>query len=134
VPRKELLGETMVKGKASGAYWPDEDISELAAEYGVSREVVLRRLLIMGRVTEDFYRRKRYEFVQQYEDIDTKKPASGGPPPHRRVISSVGTLFTRLVLDSYNQEYITSSDLSDYLGMKLGHLSKVEDALVGQHG
>jgi hypothetical protein len=39
-------------------------VEKLSDEYSVSQEVVLRRLLIAGKVTADFYRRKRSEFLQ----------------------------------------------------------------------
>lgn len=38
---------------------PDEVIASLAHRYRASREVVIRRLLILGRTTEAFYRKKR---------------------------------------------------------------------------
>jgi Zn-dependent peptidase ImmA (M78 family) len=51
-PRVTALGPRSTK-------WTDAEISELARDFNVSREALLRRLLTFDRTTEEFYRQKR---------------------------------------------------------------------------
>jgi Zn-dependent peptidase ImmA (M78 family) len=51
VPRQHFLTEELVRSRPRQAEWPDDDVERLARRYGVSREVLLRRLLIFERIT-----------------------------------------------------------------------------------
>ena len=111
--------------------WSDDELSALTKRFNVSVEVVLRRLLICGLTTKTFYKYKRDGFHKQYE-ISSKKPGGGFAPPDTMAISRAGRAFVKLVLDSYYREKITSSDLSDYLEIRLKHLPKVEDNIMSK--
>jgi Zn-dependent peptidase ImmA (M78 family) len=54
VPRALLLSDPIVKSHR-GIVWEDGELKSLAAAHSVSREVILRRLLIAGRTTQVFY-------------------------------------------------------------------------------
>jgi len=58
----------------------------------------------------------------------------GEAPPHTVALASAGPLFARLVLDSFHQEKITSSDVSEYLDVRLKWMGKIEQALFGRAG
>jgi Zn-dependent peptidase ImmA (M78 family)/DNA-binding XRE family transcriptional regulator len=129
VPRDYLLLEDAVAVKRDLEGWTDEEIQALADRYGASREVILRRLLICGRTTEAFYRRKREELQREYEGAERRREG-GFAPPHRIAVSSAGPLFVRLVLDSYHQDHITASDVADLLGVRLKHLGRIESEVL----
>jgi len=131
VPRQRLLEEYLVRSRQGRTEWPDEEIGALAARYGTSREVVLRRLLMCDRTTEAFYRRKREQFQEEYED-QLEQRAEGFAPPHTMAVSSAGPLLVQLILNSYHQGQITASDVSDFLEVRLKHLSKIEAAVLGR--
>lgn len=126
LPASQLLAEPAVPAGPRSVL-RDEEVTAIAARHGVSEEVVLRRLLILNRVTPEFYQSKRREFVQRYAALAlrTKKKSKGGPPPARVAIARGGPFFTRLVLNAYESERITSSDVADLLGVRLKHLERV---------
>ena len=130
VPREHLLRQPTVSAKGRYIEWEDTDLASLARQYKVSREVVLRRLLLCGLVTKDYYQRKRNEYLQ-YEET---KPQSrrGFAPPHKVALGVAGRLFTRLVLESYHQESISARDVADLLNIRLQHLHRIELALAGR--
>jgi len=130
VPKNLLLNENLVSQKRDDPEWDDEEIHELSQKYKVSREVMLRRLLILGRTTSQFYRIKRQQFKKDYKKMLRRK-TEGFAPPHRKAISNAGPAFTRLVLNSYYQENITAGDLSDFLNVKLKHMGKIERETMG---
>ena len=137
MPRAWILEEDVVR-QHKGAQWADEEIALLAQGYRVSREAIVRRLLVLGRTTEDFYRRKRKqlraEFEAQQVEVQQRKAlgleAGGFAPPDRMAVSTAGPFFVRLVLESYHQEKITPNDLSSFLEVRLKHVPKIEHAVL----
>ncbi len=129
IPMESLSNEKIILEKKGYAEWEEEEIYHLATRYKVSREVALRRLLVGGWITNDFYRRKKEEYEKTFEKTSKQE---GYPPYYRKVIYGAGHHFIRLILNSYYQEKITSSDVSDFLGMKLKHLPKIESEVIKQ--
>ena len=129
MPMDRVLGEDIVLAKSGEIWWSDQELTSLSNRYKASKEATLRRLLILGRTTNDFYRTKREEFQEEYQD---RPSTTGGfPLPDRIAVSTAGADFVRLVLNSYYQEKITSSDVSDYLDVRLKHLPRIEAAVFG---
>jgi Zn-dependent peptidase ImmA (M78 family)/transcriptional regulator with XRE-family HTH domain len=131
VPRPFLLAEELVRSRSRNTEWPDEDIERLARRYGVSREVLLRRLLTFERITQPFYDRKTRQYREEYLE-HAEQRAQGFAPPHQTALSAVGPFFARLVLINYHQERITASEVSDFLEVRLQHLPKIEVSVLGQ--
>lgn len=112
--------------------WNKEAIWKLADYFSVSREVILRRLLTNQKISQSFYQNKRHQWLKDYEkskEIEDGKKSGGFAPPHTDAISKVGKNFTRLVVNSYHQNKIGLSEVSDYLGVKAKHLPKIEQAV-----
>jgi Zn-dependent peptidase ImmA (M78 family)/DNA-binding XRE family transcriptional regulator len=130
VPSEMLLQEKLVRDNEHEHAWTDETLIILAGRYGVSREVILRRLLTLDRTTQEFYRQKRTEWMQVFESSrDKESTSSGFAPPPVKALSAVGPTFAGLVLDCYNQERISPVDAAQYLGVKIKHLSTIENAI-----
>lgn len=135
VPAPALRKEPLVLEHERHQYWSDDEISALADKYWVSQEVLLRRLVLIGVAPEDFYRKKREEFLAAYADQREKdkqrlKEVGGHPPVSRIAIRNNGLLYTKLVLDAYHDDNITASDVSDFLGVRLKHLDAIEHAVL----
>lgn len=131
LPKNLLLQEGFVREKSQATEWSDEEIARLAGKYRISRHALLRRLLMLNRITKDFYQRKQLELEREYEQFKQRQQ-EGFAPPYRMVISSVGPMFIKLVLNSYYQEKITASDLSDFLNVKLKHMKRIEHEIMGR--
>lgn len=124
LPADLLLSDELVTGRSPRSTWTDQDLVRLSQRYSVSREVVLRRLLIFERTTASFYRQKRGEFLDAYKKKQTEQ--EGFPPYHRLIMRSHGRKYLRLVLNAYYHEAITAGDVSEYLNVNLKHLAKIE--------
>jgi Zn-dependent peptidase ImmA (M78 family)/DNA-binding XRE family transcriptional regulator len=131
VPEGSLRASTFLRRHGGDAAWGDEELRTLASEFGVSKEVVLRRLLDLGETSEAFYTEKREQFLEEYEEARRRQPG-GFAPPHQVALASAGPAFAGLVLSSYEQGTITASDVSDYLGIRLKHLPRIEQQLMTQ--
>ncbi len=130
VPRDALLEDPRVQAVRDTSEWEDDALRALASDFGVSREVILRRLLILGKTTGEFYERKRAEYLAQYAERATGARETGGfAPPSRVALRDNGRRYTGLVLEALERERITHADVSDYLGVRLKHLDEMAKAL-----
>lgn len=124
VPKNVLLQEDIVIKKKTLSEWEDSEILYLSNKFKVSREAILRRLLIERKITNQFYEVKREQYIAQYKKRQLGKESH--PQHHIIELSKTGHFYARFVLSSYYQDKITASELSDYLGVKLKHLPKIE--------
>ena len=127
-PREAILGSAIVRQHKKGEpAWTDYELQELSRQFGGSREAALVRLLTLKLTTQAFYDRMRREFLKIYQEQQTQRQeAEGFAPPHVIAVSSAGPLFTSLVIESFNREKITASDVSDYLQIRLKHLKELQ--------
>ncbi|HLY62877.1 MAG TPA: XRE family transcriptional regulator [Terriglobia bacterium] len=124
-PKEALLATNVIRNhKKDDVAWRDEELAELSRVFGGSREAALVRLLTLGFTTEAYYQEKRDEFLKQY--AEQRKRQKGFAPPHEVALTSAGPTFTSLVIESFNRERITASDVSDYLQIRLKHLVNVQ--------
>ncbi len=125
IPRELLLSEPEVS-RNPGPDWLDSDLSDIARRYSASKEVLVGRLLTLGKTNQQFYRRKRRQYADEAAQAPTRK---GFVHPVTDTLSLAGKPFVRLVVDALHSDQITTSDASDYLGLRLKHLDKVEQSL-----
>lgn len=131
MPSEQLLSHPVVRAHESQSpEWDDRAIDQLTRHFAISREAVLRRLLTHGLTTASVYERKR---AQYQAELDTKAATTGGfVTPPVNAVSKLGRTFVRLVLENFDSGNITSSDVSDYLGLRLKHLPAVAAAVDGE--
>jgi Zn-dependent peptidase ImmA (M78 family)/DNA-binding XRE family transcriptional regulator len=124
IPKDLFLNEPIVQAHGTSLLWGDEEIEALSKTYCASREVVVRRLLVLGLTTPRFYETKR----QEYQEKLKKSPKGKGfVSPPRDVVSTSGKPYIRTILDALYSERITTSDVVDYLGVKSKHLEQIAD-------
>ena len=105
----------------------DDDIFiNLSHEYGVSWEVILRRFLTIGKISENFYNLKTKKWADEYED----NKGSGGNFLNNKV-KYYGRMYSRLVLSAYENNIISPTEFSEYMGMKINHVPKLESIIYG---
>lgn len=127
VPRKHFNSNDILL-KNDTNIWSDIEISSLAKEYCVSREMIARRLVEVGRADKVFYRDKREEYLDEYKKAKARKP-SGFVPPSVDVLSKGGRKFSGLVIQSLKSKKINSTQASELLGVKLKHIKKISSSL-----
>jgi Zn-dependent peptidase ImmA (M78 family) len=132
VPARALLAQPEVGPEGRATTWAEDTLRELAGRFAVSREVLLRRLLILERTTEAFYQRKRAEYLEEYQAHAAAvegEERRGFAPIYRLVVRNNGKRYTRLVLDALKRDQITPADVSEYLGVRLKHLDRIAGAI-----
>lgn len=127
-PKDALLRTLTVRRHRSGSpIWTDAELRDISRQFGGSREAALVRLLTLRLTTQSFYDRMRDNLRAQYEQQQKEREESSGfAPPHVIALSSAGPLFTSLVVENLNRDNITSSDVSDFLQIRLKHLKDLQ--------
>lgn len=129
LPEDLFLRDPIIAHKPQRSPWEEIEIRQLAEKYSVSQEVVLRRLLTLGRITESFYRRRREDLLEVYRREAERR--RGGYAPYSLVkVRDLGRAFIRLVFEAYHTETINSSDVAEMLGIRLKHLPTIEQEIV----
>lgn len=65
VPKAALLNHEIVKAMKPSLEWSDDTLVKIARDFKVSREVILRRLTILGLASLAFYQKKRAEWESE---------------------------------------------------------------------
>ncbi len=127
VPAEILLGLSDTPKQRVPDLQDDASI-RLARFFGVSQEVILRRLVTLGRLPLPYYLKKREEFRKRHPASQHKK--GGFASPSTMALATNGRLFTRLVLDAYGEEKIGTSDILEFLGVRPKQLDQIKKAIL----
>lgn len=100
----------------------ERSIERLASRYSVSREVVLRRLLDKGLVSQALYEQKSAEWTAQANERD-----SSGGNYYSTQATYLGERYLKLVLGKHYQGKLTLEQAADYLGVKAKNLVGLEE-------
>jgi Zn-dependent peptidase ImmA (M78 family) len=134
MPKLQFLAQPIIGNASAGRQeWSDDEIETLAKTFSVSREAVVRRLLTLQRTTDAFYRQKRSQYVQEYAAVQARKRQESKKPIPRNMpletVSSVGRPLIQLLLSRYHSRRLSLAEVSGFLGVKVRHLSGIEDRL-----
>ncbi|WP_413576194.1 ImmA/IrrE family metallo-endopeptidase [Bdellovibrio sp. HCB290] len=102
----------------------DTFLKSVAKKYQVSWDVVLRRLLTVGKISQSFFNSKRTELRELYDK--QKKKENGFVDYITKMVSQNGEPFIGMVLDSISNGHISVSEASDFLGIKANHFPKLQ--------
>ncbi|MGH7553950.1 MAG: ImmA/IrrE family metallo-endopeptidase, partial [Longimicrobiales bacterium] len=102
-------------------------VSDVADDYGVSREAVLRRLLDRGIVDQATY----LSFAQQWTDeyLEQRGRTKGGNF-YATQAAYLGENFLNLAFGLYRAGRVTRPELAEHLGVKARNLDRLEEFLL----
>jgi len=125
VPKDKLLNHSIVKANVGTREWPENFLRYIARDFNVSKEVVLRRLLILGLTTKSYYLKKHKEWKSKY-----KEPFGRGKKDEIKIcLQERGKKYTSMVFDAYERKKIDVMGLADYLGVTSDKISKIKEAV-----
>jgi Zn-dependent peptidase ImmA (M78 family) len=133
IPRDVILAEAQVVTQGvRSTNWSDAEIRDLARQFNVSREALLRRLLTFDRTTDEFYRQKRGQYSAEFVASQQRKKEKATAAEMKRnmpqeTVSNFGKPLVNMLLDNYHQDRMTLSEVSGYLGLKVKHIPKLEE-------
>lgn len=92
----------------------------------------MRRLLIAGLTSREFYSIKHNEWTKKENKPEFAKGKAIKRNIPKECLARNGMPLTSLVLDSYRNDRITTSDVADYLGIRVKHIPGIERLLEAQ--
>lgn len=125
LPRNEFLKEASQFPNA--AIGDDDALRRFANRIKASPEAILRRLISFHKAPASLYKTKRRKWQRRCWYIAS--PTGGGPPIEVRIIAAAGRPFVSLVLEGYKRRAVSSSEVSDYLGIQLKYIDRVAGQL-----
>ena len=92
----------------------------------------MRRLLTLNRTTEEFYARKRAQFIAEFDESQKRNKEKAAESEMKRnmpqeTVSNFGRRLVNMVLDNYHQDRMSLSEVSGYLGLKVKHVPRLEE-------
>lgn len=100
----------------------DTDLEILSKVFNISREVILRRLLINKFINDDEFKIKHTLFKSNYKEKEKTK----GGNFYIKYLKNNSRSFINNILDAYRVNRISYGDALDYLNIKSETLSKLE--------
>jgi Zn-dependent peptidase ImmA (M78 family)/transcriptional regulator with XRE-family HTH domain len=130
--REFLVPSKDFNADAESLNWSVDAIEHLSDKYNVSREVVLRRFLDKGRVSQEFYVSRAKEWNDQFFSARKAKNKSGKTTGnyYSTQISYLGDSYLSLTFSSYMSGRISKHQLSEYLDIKVGNIDRLEQDVI----
>ena len=101
----------------------EDSTTELARYYNVSREVVLRKLLDRGIVSQEHYEEMAQRWIEEFEE--SRKSGRGGDY-YATQAAYLGDRYLNLVFSHYNEGNVSLQELASYLGIKAKSVEGLE--------
>ncbi len=109
----------------------DSAVYNLANEYCVSREVILRRALDIALINKTSYREKVKEWREKANQKKSTSKSDGGNY-YRTQKSYLGQTYIEKVFSHYYQKRITRGQVADYLNIKSKNINGFENLALGE--
>lgn len=107
----------------------DGRLDAAARAFKVSRQVILRRLLTAGVISQQQFQHTMNRWLSSEPPPQRR---GGGQRPAARTVSQFGAGFVSLVLGAHGRGVITFSDVADYLSLNLKHLPELQRLVSAQ--
>lgn len=125
VPKVNLFNHPIVKASIKAKEWPENLLKDIARDFKVSKEVILRRLWILGLTSKDYYLQKHKEWKSKY-----KGPFRRGRKDEIKIcLQERGKKYISMVFDAYERRKIDNMGVADYLGVTSDKISRVKAAI-----
>jgi len=125
VPKDRLLNHSVVKANEKIREWPENFLKDIAWDFKVSKEVILRRLWILDLTTKEYYHKKHEEWEGKY-----KEPFGRGKKDEIKIcLQERGKKYISMAFDAYERKKIDGVGLADYLGVTSDKISKIKEAI-----
>ena len=106
----------------------DASIEKLSLQYCVSREVILRRFLDRGRVSQEIYEAKTAHWNEEYLASKGEGDDKGKRGDYYITkFAYLGRKYTEAAFGMYYRRAISEYELADYLDIKVRSIRGLED-------
>jgi Zn-dependent peptidase ImmA (M78 family) len=119
------------KNKSNKIKINDTSILSLARLYHVSREVILRKLFNLNKITQSYYEKKVKQWGKKAKD---KKKRNSGGNYYATQNVYLSPNYLELSFSKYYQNIISIEQLSNYLNIKIKNITNLETRFLTERG
>jgi len=131
MPRSVIVSYVDANGGDLHRQWSDQDLSNLATQFGVSLEAMLVRLVTLGLASREYYRERRPAFLELYRE--QRRTSVGFLTYYPKQIRNMGRRYIATVWRAYERGDISDTELSTYLQTKILNVPRlVREAGISQ--
>lgn len=130
----ERLREVLQVSKNDRRQWEPDELKQPAELFGVSREVIHRRLVSLKLSTFDLHMAMQEKLKQEVAQKVKRDKKGGWMTPSQGAVRRVGPAFARIVFDAYDRQEITTADVTEYLGVRSKHITEIRRLAFTTHG
>lgn len=123
-PADSLLNEEVIKHRATSSDWSIHEVRRLSRRYKMTPTAMITRLLFIKQCSPTAYRRWTLAWGEYLKEHPPKK-GGGIATPSQKALNRNGRSFTRLVLEAFTLDRITSLNASRYLGLNFPHIENL---------
>lgn len=108
----------------------NKSLDRFSQLFKVSKQVVLRKLLITGHIDINTYQLEEKLLKKEYEEL-ANRPKFGRRNYASEYFNANGKTFANLVFNAYRAEIISYGDISEFLNVKAKYIPGFENILSG---
>lgn len=132
-------GKFLVPNSAFKQYIDNEinntTLVNIANQFAVSREVILRKFLDNRKITKEFYKQKVEQWEGEYKASQKrKKDKSSGGNPNYTKRAYLGENYMEIAFTQYYNNNISTQQLADYLDVKPWRIPAIESLIFEDGG
>lgn len=125
-----LIPETILDSNIQNIDLDDDDeIERLADKYAVSKFVIIKRLYDLKKINFDLYKIKYDKYLNTFNEIKKiirKKDEKRIVTPDKKLISSSGKLYPKIILEAYYEGKISFGEVCNTLNINSRFIGNVE--------
>lgn len=108
----------------------EKTLADIASQFAVSREVILRKFLDNNKITSSFYRKMVGQWKDEYRTQQKykKNKKSGGNANYTKR-AYLGENYMEMAFSQYYKNNISTEQLADYLDVKVGRIPTMESLI-----
>ena len=130
LPPNKFKEREIVRTAPDGfADWSIHALRDEARHFGVSPEVILRRLLALGKTTSDFYKqwRSKYNDTDRMNNGTDPRDQSPGGDGLRTKTRDLGKGYVRAVVNAHRGGFLSTYETSNLLNAKTSQIDQLYD-------
>jgi Zn-dependent peptidase ImmA (M78 family) len=112
----------------------DITLKNIANQFAVSREVILRKFLNKQKITQEFYTQKVKQWKEEYENSKKRQKNKPGGNPNFTKRVYLGENYMELAFSQYYKNNISTQQLAEYLDIKTSRIPKMESLIFEDGG
>ncbi|RXJ60690.1 XRE family transcriptional regulator [Candidatus Marinarcus aquaticus] len=96
----------------------DNTFNNLAKNYSVSKEAILRKYLNLKLVSTKYYEEKRQQWNHEYLELKKIRKQTGGPKPYHKANTYLSNTYKDLVIQNYLNNNLSIEQASNLFNIK----------------